>query len=71
MKERLFRIDRKEKFNNDFKRTSQDFWRMGLDQLTKISDSNRLHMADAIKIYLGQTDGSRKAIEPLVKIIAP
>ena len=71
MKQRVFKIDRKEKFNHDYKRTSQDFWRMQLDRLDKISDDNRRHMAAAIKVYLGQTHGSSKAIKSLVKHVEP
>ena len=67
MKTRLFKIDRQEKFRNDFKRTSQDFWRMELDRLSKIGDDNRRHMAAAIQVYLGQSRGSSKAIESLLR----
>ena len=71
MKKRLFKIDRKEKFQNDYKRTSQDFWRMELDRLNKISNDNRRHMAAAIQVYLGQTKGSSKAVQSLLKHVVP
>ncbi|XP_076812717.1 uncharacterized protein LOC143459438 [Clavelina lepadiformis] len=67
MKDRLFKIDRREKFHHDFKRTSQDFWRMELDRLNKIGEDNRRHMSAAIRVYLGQTHGSCKAIKSLIK----
>ena len=69
MKSRLFDIDAKEKFEIDLKRTTEDFWRMELDGISAIGDDNRRHMANVIKVYLGQTEGSRAALKPLMKYL--
>jgi len=69
MRERLFKIDKSEKFANDFRRTSQDFWRMELDRMEHVSSDNRKNMAAAAQVYLGQSRGSTRAIQELIKYI--
>jgi len=67
MKSRLYAIDASEKFEHDMKRTTDDFWRMELDGIAQIGDDNRKHMVNVIKVYLGQTEGARAALKPLLK----
>lgn len=67
MQERIFMLDEKRKFAENYKRTTQDFWRMELDGLRNIGNDNKKNMIAAIKIYLGQTRGSLKAVCKLIQ----
>lgn len=70
MQDRIFRLSARNKHAHNYKRSTQDFWRMHLDDLYKCGEVNRNHMASVIRVYLGgQNPGSLKAVNKLIPMI--
>lgn len=57
----------KQKVDQDYKRTQQDFYRMDLDRLDHVAPNNRRHLTSTYMAYLQNTPGSRRAVTECVQ----
>ncbi|XP_032227877.2 uncharacterized protein LOC116611607 [Nematostella vectensis] len=57
----------KRKMENDYQRTVKDWQRMNLAELSQLPPQSQYHVKKAITTYLGNSKGSIKALNPLVK----
>jgi hypothetical protein len=65
---RLKTKDDERKLEKDFKRTTQDFYRMELDRLYIMKPESRSSIHRTYNAYLHNTPGSKKAIQECIAI---